>query len=322
MTLVVPRYAAVYARPNQLDQSLLTDHHAMLSLFFKIARRLSAGSRNVQPSTVRTISITCRGQSDFPHTLRQLTLRVGAPITEEELFEYNNGRFLLDEKQQYSRRYVKFNVQKLCEKVSSITEHGAPVCKIDKMEGGFSKALLMTIEDGAEVVAKIPNPTAGRAKYSTASEAAVLQYSKQSSLYILVLADILVVVREYTTVPVPKILAWNDDALNPVGAEYIIMENAPGVQLYKVWDEIQDYHRLRLIESLTKMEHQLAAIQFPAYGGLYLRHSFSNPSEYIPLDPLMDSTRSYCIGPQCGPSWTDGTSHADIQKDIDAGPCE
>ncbi|KAL8901341.1 MAG: hypothetical protein Q9207_005255 [Kuettlingeria erythrocarpa] len=259
----------------------------MLSLFSKIATRLTAGSRSVQPSTVRPISITCRG----------------APITEEELFEYNNGRFLLEEKQQYSRRYMKFNVQKLCEKVSSITEHGAPVCKIDKMEGGFSKALLMTTEDGAEVVAKIPNPTAGRAKYSTASEAAVLQY-----------------VREYTTVPVPKILAWNDDALNPVGAEYIIMEKAPGVQLYKVWDEIQDYHRLRLIESLTKMEHQLAAIQFPAYGGLYLRHSISNPSQYVPLDPSMDSTRSYCIGPQCGPSWTDGTSHQDIQKDIDAGP--
>lgn len=169
-------------RPSQLDHLPAIDHHAMLSLFSKIATRLSAGSRSVQPSTVRPISIFCRGQSDFLHTLQQLTLRLDALITEEELFEYNNGRFLVDEQQQYSKRYVKFNVQKLCEKVSAITEHGAPVCKIDKMEGGFSKALLMTTEDGAEVVAKIPNPTAGRAKYSTASEAAVLQYREQSFL--------------------------------------------------------------------------------------------------------------------------------------------
>lgn len=55
------------------------------------------------------------------------------------------------------------------------------MCKIDKMEGGFSKALLMTTEDGMEVIAKIPLPNAGRAMYSTASEAAVLDYGSDSS---------------------------------------------------------------------------------------------------------------------------------------------
>lgn len=44
------------------------------------------------------------------------------------------------------------------------------------MEGGFSKALLMTMDNGRELVAKLPCPNAGRAMYSTASEAAVLQY--------------------------------------------------------------------------------------------------------------------------------------------------
>lgn len=130
------------------------------------------------------------------------------------------------------------------------------------------------------------------------------------------------IVREHTTVPVPKILAWNDDALNPVGAEYIIMEKAPGVQLYKVWDEIQEYHRLRLIESLTKMERQLSAIQLPAYGALYLRDSISNTSKLVPLGSSVDPNHSYCIGPHCGPSWTDRISHKDVGNDLDAGPCE
>jgi hypothetical protein len=54
----------------------------------------------------------------------------------------------------------------------------SPVCKIDKMEGAFSKALLMTMENGFEVVVKIPCSNAGRPMYSTASEVAVLNYGK------------------------------------------------------------------------------------------------------------------------------------------------
>ena len=101
---------------------------------------------------------------------------IGLPISEDELFQYSNGRFLVDEKNQILKRRVNFDVQKLCDVVRTVTKDGAQVSKIDKMEGGFSKALLITTEGGAEVVAKIPCPNAGRAMYSTASEAAVLQY--------------------------------------------------------------------------------------------------------------------------------------------------
>jgi hypothetical protein len=50
------------------------------------------------------------------------------------------------------------------------------------MEGGFSKALIMRKEDGSEVVAKIPFPIAGPPKYTTASEVAVLKFSKTATL--------------------------------------------------------------------------------------------------------------------------------------------
>lgn len=85
----------------------------------------------------------------------------------------------MDEKQQLLKRRVKFDVPKLCDLAASVTKDGAPVRKIEKMEGGFCKALLMTMENGAQVIAKIPCPNAGRAIYSTASEAAVLQYGTQ-----------------------------------------------------------------------------------------------------------------------------------------------
>ena len=82
----------------------------------------------------------------------------------------------MNEKQQVLKRRAKFNIQELCEVVTSVTKDGAPVSKIEKMEGGFSKALLITTKTGVEVIAKIPCPNAGRAMYSTASEAAVLRY--------------------------------------------------------------------------------------------------------------------------------------------------
>ncbi|KAL9027983.1 MAG: hypothetical protein Q9196_003584 [Gyalolechia fulgens] len=232
--------------------------------------------------------------------VESVTQGTGKPITEDEVFEYTNGHFLVDEKQQLQKRYIKFNLQKLCDVVSSVTANQSSVCKIEKFEGGFSKALLMTTEDGTEVVAKIPGPTAGRAIIG-----ADTQYGT---------------VKTYTTIPVPKVLAWNADSSNPVGAEYIIMEKATGVQLFNVWHDVPVYYRIQLIKSLVQFEHQLASIKFPAYGSLYFRHSVPNTSERIPLDSSIDPTESFCIGPQCGPAWTDGSTRSDIQSNLDAGP--
>lgn len=99
------------------------------------------------------------------------------------------------------------------------------------------------------------------------------------------------------------------------------MEKASGVQLFKVWDDITEADRLKLIKGLTQLEKELAAIQFPANGNLYFRHSISKRSEQIPLYSSLDPTGSYCVGPACGPAWTDGISPVDVQRDIDAGPC-
>lgn len=97
------------------------------------------------------------------------------------MLQYSNGHFLVDEKQQLLKQKVKFDVLKLCDVAVSVTKDGAHVSKVEKMEGGFSKALMIITENGAEVVAEIPCPNAGRSMYSTASEAAVLQYGPNLS---------------------------------------------------------------------------------------------------------------------------------------------
>ena len=47
-------------------------------------------------------------------------------------------------------------------------------------EGNFNKAFLVSMQDGAEVVVKIPNPNTGQSHYTTASEAATMSYVRNN----------------------------------------------------------------------------------------------------------------------------------------------
>lgn len=226
-----------------------------------------------------------------------------------------------DEETQLSKRRVEFDLSNLCNQAASVA-NGSPVRKIEKMEGGFSKALLMTMENGRELVAKLPYPNAGRAMYSTASEAAVLQYGWCLPQWVCHSADSVILVATQTQVPAPRLLAWSANAANPVRAEYIIMEKAPGVQLFTVWDDLSASDRLKLIKSLTKLEHQLATIQFPAYGHLYFRQSIPESSKRVLLDSSLDPKGQFCVGPACDPAWTNGTAPVDLDFTLDMGPCE
>jgi hypothetical protein len=128
-------------------------------------------------------------------------------------------------------------------------------------------------------------------------------------------------VKRHTSIPIPEVFAWSSDTSNPVGAEYIIMENAPGIQLFKVWDTMNDRAKLALIKQLTNFESQLSSIQFPAYGGLYLSESSNIPHDKRTILPSdIDPSGSYFVGPSSDRSWmVDGTGS--INYDINSGPC-
>ncbi|PVH93339.1 hypothetical protein DM02DRAFT_721750 [Periconia macrospinosa] len=152
----------------------------------------------------------------------------------------------------------------LCATAAAAGESCAPVRAINKMEGGFSRALVIEKEDASEVIVKIPFPIAGPPKYTTASESA--------------------------------------DATNPVGAEYIIMEKAPGTQLFNKWGDMSDLEQFRFVKEVGKVEGKTAGIRFPATGSLYLRKSTVGDS-WVPLDPKFDPSGQFCIGPSCDRGW-------------------
>ncbi|KAI1977055.1 hypothetical protein LOZ53_002478 [Ophidiomyces ophidiicola] len=226
--------------------------------------------RHTKQTLLRHISITCRGN----------------PICKDDLFRYTNGRFLIDEERQFHGRYAKFNVDELCSVAAASGGSESPIIAIDKMEGGFCKALLMKKADGTEVVAKLPTKRAGPPQRLTESEA---------------LTD--ASVQEHTTIPVPKVLAWSSNSSNKVGSEYILMEKAPGVQLWNRWPKMNGSSKLAIIEHLVKLESQFGSIEFPCSGSLYFRDEIKDINASTPLSKELDPRQSYCVGPTVNSSW-------------------
>lgn len=97
-------------------------------------------------------------------------------MARRELFAYTNGHFLVDEENQFRRRYVRFDLDALCSTAALAGEDPSRVTAIEKMEGGFSKAFRMKRANGTEVIAKIPCRMAGPPSLTTAGEVAVLEY--------------------------------------------------------------------------------------------------------------------------------------------------
>lgn len=74
------------------------------------------------------------------------------------------------------------------------------------------------------------------------------------------------------------------------------MEKAIGVQLFQVWDELNESCRRDLVKKLAEWEGQLMAINFPAYGCLYHRHSIPESDKKTNLPISIDRSGSYCVG--------------------------
>ena len=115
-----------------------------------------------------------------------------------------------------AERYVCFNVPELLHTAARAVGRDRCVDIRKFAEGGFNKIFLLTMDDGYEVIARIPTPIAGPAHYTTASEVATMDF-----------------LRTRLNIPTPRVFAWASrvGGENVVGAEYIIMEKMQGESL-------------------------------------------------------------------------------------------
>ncbi|KAF2259616.1 APH-domain-containing protein [Lojkania enalia] len=206
----------------------------------------------------------------------------------DDLFNYTRGRFVCDEEYEMSQRQVRFNVNELARCAAEAI--GAKSCvSIEKYpDGMYNKSMLLTMDNGSQVVAKVPNPNAGIPHFTTASEVATMDFARNA-----------------LGTPVPRVLAWSSKAQeNPVGAEYIIMEKVPGIELERVWPSMNIKDRLALIKTIAGFQKAWTSVSFKKFGSLYyakdLDESTGNGPLYVDANGIDIIDEKFAIGPSTG----------------------
>ncbi|KII91595.1 hypothetical protein PLICRDRAFT_28199 [Plicaturopsis crispa FD-325 SS-3] len=223
--------------------------------------------------------------------------------SDESLFRYTSGRWLYNESQQMAQRYIKFDVGALHRVIANVC--GASVISMEKKEGLFNKSFIVTLTNGKQIAARIKNPIAGPDHLMTASEVATMDYA-----------------RNYLGLPVPKVLAWSSRAAtNDVGAEFILMEMAPGVPLSSVWNSLDMRRRKNVVNSLVSVEQNLLKAKFSMYGSLYYKDDVPEAQRSTTLyaDGVHNASAEakFCIGPMASRAFYEDERG---ELDINRGP--
>ncbi|KAG9512399.1 hypothetical protein KCU85_g9805, partial [Aureobasidium melanogenum] len=213
--------------------------------------------------------------------------------------EYTSGRWLHRNNDQTKARYIEFDYDALCRKAVEQCPGSQSVAECKKIEGGFNRVFLFTMDDEQTLIARLPFSVAGPPRYVILSEVATIAYIKSK-----------------TSIPVPDIVYWCDTSSNPIGTEYILMKPVPGVQLHGRWETMTSSEHLSCIESISEMMAQLTELEFPAYGSLY----FSDAP--IAGHLKRDFANGFCVGPHCGSTyWNCAPGEASIyRQNDDQGP--
>ena len=211
-----------------------------------------------------------------------------------------------NEKDRMAEHYVRFNVPELMRTAAKAVGRDRCVDITKLAEGGFNKIFLLRMDDGYEVIARIPTPVAGPPHYTTASEVATMDF-----------------LRTRLDIPTPKVFAWasrvGDD--NPVGAEYIIMEKMQGESLASRWLSLSTEELTEVIKKVVDIESRLFSARFSEHGSLYYKEDLeekvreNKSNEQNGVDLLSDR---FGVGPIADRTfWAEGRD----QIVVDRGPC-
>ncbi|KAG6282022.1 hypothetical protein E4U48_005427 [Claviceps purpurea] len=222
-----------------------------------------------------------------------------------ELFNFTRGRFVRDEEHEFAQRRREFNVGELARRAARVVQADRCLSIKKYPDGMYNRILLLSMDNGKEVVAKIPNPNAGQAHFTTASEVATMKFA-----------------REVLSTPLPKVYDWCSRAEEtPVGAEFILMEKLNGVELQEVWRDMKIKDRYEVVKAITAYQKSWASVSFEKFGSLYFAEDFEG--ENVPALVYTDDQGRrvedprFVVGPSTSREMFDA-GRGDI--DFDRGP--
>lgn len=140
------------------------------------------------PIPRRTLGATCFRRYNSYHRFLGASFSSGNSKTNETnaiadaghdlevLNRFTSGRWLWNERQQLACRYVKFDLSALLQLAASAIGSRSCTGVLKISEGQYNKVFQLTMDDGREIIAKLPNPNAGRPHFTTASEVATMDF--------------------------------------------------------------------------------------------------------------------------------------------------
>lgn len=85
--------------------------------------------------------------------------------------------------------------------------------------------------------------------------------------------------RANTSVPVPRVIAWQSNNVNELGYEWMLMEVIDGVPLFKVWREIPWEQKLELVDKLARHIKDMQDHSFASIGALYFKTALEHEKQ-------------------------------------------
>ncbi|KAH7408181.1 phosphotransferase enzyme family protein [Phaeosphaeria sp. MPI-PUGE-AT-0046c] len=281
-----------------------------------VAFALSATRYQVLPYRNRVVSMKFRSlrvtsktqcAPQTPKLFAETAHGVVESIVEADLYRYARHRWLRNEEEELAKRYLKFDLPHLLKEAVNVCKGAQHCIQVLKcIEGLHNKAFILTMDTGAQVLAKLPNPNAGPAHYTTASEVATRR-----------------MLRDIFDIPIPRVLAWSSDAANnPVQAEYILEEKIRGVRLGTLWYDLPWKTKLVIVDQVAQFDGSLSAVKFNSHGSIYFKEdliSLTRDAKPVQLSSsVQESTHEqYAMGPLTTAELWSG---ARVQLNFDRGP--
>ncbi|PYI16490.1 hypothetical protein BO99DRAFT_483787 [Aspergillus violaceofuscus CBS 115571] len=173
------------------------------------------------------------------HSSQRVRSTSNQPIdtSHSHYFNYTSGCWLINETHQLKTRHTNFNVPALQRIAGQLLK--SRCVQMNKIpEGLFNKVFSFQMENGREILARVPNPNTGHAY----SEVATLDF-----------------LRTVLKIPVPRVLSWSS-SLQQVNPRF--------------WDNISEAQHFRLIKSLVEIEQKLVNAKFTLHSSLYYGDTF------------------------------------------------
>ncbi len=111
----------------------------------------------------------------------------------------------------------------------------------------------------------------------------------------------------YTTIPVPRVIAYCADANNDLGFEWILMEKMRGepLQIYVMNDAMSTAKMEEMTKQVACWVDELRKLRFTAIGSLYFVQTLCDRGLGIKF-ALVENDAEFCLGPVVNTTWFAG----------------